>query len=312
MVKRNKKNLQKIYIPYDVAESARELYECRLNAMCCDKGTLFLFAADQKIEHLNDDFYGPGIAAEANDPEYLFRIARDGHVGAFAIHGGMFARYAGMYPTLNYIVKLNGKTNRQDSVHTDPRSALMWDIGDLLYSAEQYNINLCGVGFTIYIGGEHEAEMLAQASRVVVQAHREGLVVILWIYPRARHIKDVAAPALIQGAAGLGNALGADFVKVHVPYDASGKASMQALKVATEAAGNTGVIVSGGEFIAADKLLHNIYQTIHGGGAVGAAIGRNIFQRPYNEAILLCEAISALVYNKASYDDAIKIVEKKR
>ena len=33
-----------------------------------------LFACDQKIEHLNDDFYGEGIPLSSNDPAHLFEI----------------------------------------------------------------------------------------------------------------------------------------------------------------------------------------------------------------------------------------------
>ena len=36
---------------------------------------LFLFSCDQKIEHLNKDFYGPGIDPQDNNPEHLFKIA---------------------------------------------------------------------------------------------------------------------------------------------------------------------------------------------------------------------------------------------
>jgi len=70
-----------------------------------------LFAGDQKIEHLNDDFYGPGISPEDNDPEHLFRIASSAEIGCFATQMGLLARYGEDYPRVKYLVKLNSKTN---------------------------------------------------------------------------------------------------------------------------------------------------------------------------------------------------------
>ena len=48
----------KIHIPADVPEAARHIYEENYRKMTHDTGRLMLFAGDQKIEHLNDDFYG--------------------------------------------------------------------------------------------------------------------------------------------------------------------------------------------------------------------------------------------------------------
>jgi len=45
-------------------------------------GRLMLFAGDQKAEHLNDDFFGPGIDPQDSDPEHLFRIAGAAGVAA--------------------------------------------------------------------------------------------------------------------------------------------------------------------------------------------------------------------------------------
>ena len=37
-------------------------------------GWLTLFAGDQKIDHLNNYFYGEGIHEDDNEPEHLFKI----------------------------------------------------------------------------------------------------------------------------------------------------------------------------------------------------------------------------------------------
>lgn len=40
-----------------------------------------LFAGDQKVEHLNDDFFGPEVPEDDADPEHLFRIAAQSKIG---------------------------------------------------------------------------------------------------------------------------------------------------------------------------------------------------------------------------------------
>jgi DhnA family fructose-bisphosphate aldolase class Ia len=311
MVTKKKNMATEPFVPADVASCSCKEYSENFTSITRGSGRIFMFAADQKIEHLNYDFYGPGIDATVNDPEHIFRIAQDGSIGALAVHAGLIARYGRAYNTINYIVKLNGKTSLTPAQGSGPMSALMWDIQDVLYLANENNLKICGIGYTIYLGSSYESSMLSQAAQLVLQAHQEGLVVVLWIYPRAAHIKDEADPELIAGAAGLGNALGADFVKVHVPHAHNKTSRMQALKVASVAAGNTGIICAGGEFVQAKGLLKSIYEQLDEGGSSGCAIGRNVFQRPYAEAVALTRAISALVYERASYVEAERILHKK-
>jgi len=56
-----------------------------------------LFAGDQKVEHLNDDFFGEGISGDDADAEHMFRIASRGRVGIFATQLGLVARYGNDY-----------------------------------------------------------------------------------------------------------------------------------------------------------------------------------------------------------------------
>ena len=45
-------------IPLDVASSARLTYEANMERITYGTGRLFLFAGDQKLEHMNDDYFG--------------------------------------------------------------------------------------------------------------------------------------------------------------------------------------------------------------------------------------------------------------
>ena len=74
-----------------------------------------------------------------------------------------------------------------------------------------------------------------EAGELIAQAHANGLIVVLWIYPRGKAVKAEKDPALIAGAAGVALCLGADFVKVNPPKPEDGTAPAEALKVATVA-----------------------------------------------------------------------------
>jgi len=277
-------------IPVSVPESQQTTYLKHYETITKGTGRLFLFAADQKMEHLNADFSGPSLAPEINEPERLFRIAAAGNAGAFATHIGMIDRYASIYSSLNYIAKLNGKTNLGSQ---DPHSKQMWSFKNVL-ALQKAGISICGVGYTIYPGSEFEKEMLVEAAQLVQDAHQHGMLALLWIYPRGKNVTHEKSPEMIAGAAGLGLSLGADFVKIHAPESGSAHDLIKAV----EAAGTTQILVSGGETIDSSNLLERIKDQLTIAHVAGVAIGRNIFQHPYKEAVDLSKKIAQLIYQK--------------
>ena len=68
-------------VPGDVPDDLVETYLDNLMAATCGTGAMNLFACDQKIEHLNDDFYDGGvkIPLSSNDPGHLFEIGARAH-----------------------------------------------------------------------------------------------------------------------------------------------------------------------------------------------------------------------------------------
>lgn len=276
-------------IPLSIPASQEKRYRSNYDLITkkSTKRSLFLFAADQKIEHLHTDFFGQKIAPEAENPEHLFKIASQASIGAFATHFGLIARYGAAYPQIPYIVKLNGKSNLIPQNQKDPESRLLQSVEDLHVLADR--VNVVGVGYTIYLGSECEAQMLHEAAQMIVHAHAQGLVTVLWIYPRGKALEGNNDPLLAAGATGVGLSLGADFIKISAPKNQSD------LEHAVRAAGNAGVICSGGAQHDTTAVLESISQQL-AAGARGCAVGRNIFQRSEAEAIELCSNISALVY----------------
>ncbi len=264
-----------------------------------------LFAGDQRMEHMNDDFFGRGIHSDDSDPEHLFRIAKRGRIGGFATQIGLISKYGMDYPKLPYIVKLNSKTDVVPSNIKDPQSALLATIEQVLAIKKRGKLNILGVGYTIYPGSEHEVEAFEQASWLISEAHKHGLIFVLWAYPRGRMIKNERDSHLIAGAAGIANCLGADFVKVNYPDKRFGSRP-ELLHEAVSAAGRTGLVCAGGSKKAPRLFLQDLHDQIHIGRAIGNATGRNIHTKSLDDAVKMCEAISLITLDNASVAKALK------
>ena len=299
-----------VIVPLDVPKTMRESYVKNYMKITKESGRLMLFAGDQKVEHLNDDFYGEGVPEDDTDPEHLFKIASRAKIGVFAAQLGLIARYGMDYKDVPYLVKVNSKTNLVETSQAEPFSNLWYDIDQVVQFKENSGLNILGVGYTIYLGSEFEAEMLVQAAQVVYDAHQHGMLSVLWIYPRGAAVKDEKDPHLIAGATGVGACLGSDFVKVNYPKKEGAK-SAEIFKEAIKAAGRTKVVCAGGTSDECEAFLKKLYEQIHISGAMGNATGRNIHQRPLDEAIRMCNAVYAITVEDATVEEAMKIYKGK-
>jgi fructose-bisphosphate aldolase/6-deoxy-5-ketofructose 1-phosphate synthase len=299
-------NKEDVIVPLDVPKAMRETYVKNYMEITRGSGKLMLFAGDQKVEHLNDDFYGEGVPEDDADPEHLFRIAAKAKIGVFATQIGLIARYGMDYRNIPYLVKVNSKTNIVETSQADPFSNLWYDVDQVVQFKENSGLNILGIGYTIYLGSEFEAEMLVQAAQVIYDAHQHGMLSVLWIYPRGAAVKDEKDPHLIAGATGVGACLGTDFVKVNYPKKEGAK-SAEIFKEAVKAAGRTKVVCAGGTSDEAAAFLKKLYEQIHISGAQGNATGRNIHQKPLDEAVRMCNAVYAITIEEASVEEALKI-----
>ncbi|MGB8366780.1 MAG: hypothetical protein WCD44_00320, partial [Candidatus Babeliales bacterium] len=253
----------------------------------------------------------PDIHSDALHPEHIFRIAQQGTIGALATHLGLISRYAKQYNEINYIVKLNAKTNIISTEQHDPVSRTLWNIKQVITIKKNYSLNICGIGFTLYLGSEFESLMLEQAAQNIYEAHQHGLITVLWIYPRGKTITNEQDNNLLAGAAGIANSLGADFVKIKPPHGTKILSSAQLLKIIIATAGNTKVICAGGETKEPKIFLEKLYDQIHISGTAGCATGRNIFQHSLPQAIAMTKAISSIVDNDIDIKTILKDFEEK-
>lgn len=287
-------------IPAAVPSALRSTYTKNYTALTRGTDRLLLFACDHKIEHLCKDFYGPHIAANVIHPVHIFSIAAKGTIGGLATHLGLISRYGAAYPSVNYIIKLNAKTDSLPAQSHDPMSPLLWSVDDVVTFSKNSGLSICGVGYTLYLGGIHEGAMLAQAAHIVYQAHLNGLIAVLWIYPRGKYATDETQETFTIGAAGIGSSLGADFIKIK-------EADTAHLAQISACAGNSKILCAGGSFQDASLLFTSIYNQIQEGHTAGIAIGRNLFQRPILEAVAITKAVATIVYDNKDATSALAL-----
>ena len=295
-----------LMVPLDVPKAVRKNYIKNYLAITRRSGRLMLFAGDQKVEHLNNDFYGEGIHLDDGNPEHLFRIADQANIGVFATQLGLIARYGSSYADVRYLVKLNSKTNLVKTSQSDPFSNQWLDVEQVVNFRDNSGLNILAVGYTVYLGSQYESEMLYQAARIVSNAHQHGLISVLWVYPRGKAVADEKDPHLIAGATGAAACLVSDFVKVNYPKK-EGYESKEIFKEAIMAAGRTKVVCAGGSSDNVEVFLKRLHDQIHVSGASGNATGRNIHQKSLEEAVRMCNAIYAITVDGETVDEAMKI-----
>lgn len=304
--------MPKTFVPADVPAEKQAEYLKNWETATKGTGKLMMFACDQKVEHLNDDFVGPEIPKEVADPKHYFEIAKRSEIGVMAAQAGLIAKYGDLCGDIPLVVKINSKTNLIKREDRDPFSNRWLPMADIVNFKKNSGLNVVGVGYTVYIGSAFESESFGQAARIVHKAHQEGLLAVIWMYARGKSVKNEEDIHLLAGGAGVAVCLGADFVKIAYPYKNPTIETAKKFKEVPTAAGRTGVICIGGSKMSEKKFLQQIHNQIHISGTSGVAIGRNIYQRTLEESIRMANAISAVTLYDHSVEDAYKIFTGKK
>ena len=182
--------------------------------------------------------------------------------------------------------------------------ALTGSVGDAL------RLGCVGIGFTIYPASMHRLEMYGQIRAIAEEAHRYGLVVVIWSYPRGSGLSKPGETAIdvTAYAAHIAAQLGAHIVKVKLP---SAHIEQEVAKKVYEREkvpigtltdrvrhvvqstfnGRRVVIFSGGPMQERDDVAFEEVRAIRDGGGFGSIIGRNSFQRKKPEALKFLKTI---------------------
>ncbi len=261
-------------------------------------GTLLVLPIDQGLEHGPIDFFANPASL---DPLYQYELARDGKFSAIALHIGLAEKYyhefAGDVPL---ILKLNGKT----AIPSDAQafSPLTGTVEDAV------RLGADAVGYTVYVGSPAQDRDFLQLLEVRRAAERFGMPLVVWAYPRGEAVaKKGGRDGLyaIDYAARVALELGADIVKLNYPVssekDAESPAPYNSLHLSpddafhkvVQSAGRALVLVSGGEKMGDEELLKKVRSSLDA-GATGIIFGRNLWQRPKEEALRLTREFHAI------------------
>jgi class I fructose-bisphosphate aldolase len=263
-------------------------------------GKLVILPVDQGFEH------GPARSFAVNppgyDPRYHFQLAIDAGCNAYAAPLGFIeaaARdFAGEVPL---ILKINNHDVLYDE--KDPLPALTSGVEDAL------RLGCAAIGFTIYPGSCERVRMYETLRAATAKAKENGLVVVVWSYPRGSSITKAGETAMdVAGyAAHIAAELGAHIIKVKLP---SNHLEQEAAKKVYEKEkvpittltervkhvvqcsfnGRRIVIFSGGP-TSSDDAVYQEVTAIRDGGGFGSIIGRNSFQRKREQALAFLDKI---------------------
>lgn len=262
-------------------------------------GRLLILPIDHGVEHGPIDFFPNPPSA---DPDYQWRLAKDGGYSGIALHIGLAEKYmhehAGDVPL---ILKLNGRPHIPPNDR--PLSAQDARVEDAV------RLGADAVGYTLYVGSPRQDEDFVQLMEIRAACERYGMPLVVWSYPRGEAIERKGGRDSIYAvdyAARLATELGADVVKLNVPafrdpqneespepyrtlYEEwkdldDNEAYRRAVEKVTASAGKTLVLFSGGSKVSDEDLLTKARICVES-GATGLIFGRNMWQRPFEEGL---------------------------
>jgi fructose-bisphosphate aldolase, class I len=281
------------------------LYRLLMQGDLAGTGKLVILPVDQGYEH------GPARSFAKNpaayDPHYLYQLAIDAKLSGYAAPLAPLEQgadtFAGQIPT---ILKLNSANSLHAGVGDQ---AITGSVRDAL------RLGCVGVGFTMYPGSDANYGMMEEFREISAEAKANGLVSVLWAYPRGGNISKDGETALdiVAYAAHMAALLGATIIKVKPPKAGvdlkAAQASYEDVPMETMKDriahvmqccfnGKRLVVFSGGESAATEDFLQ-VVRGIRDGGGSGSIVGRNSFQRPKVEAMDLLAKIIKIYKNEA-------------
>jgi class I fructose-bisphosphate aldolase len=269
-------------------------------------GKLVILPVDQGFEHGPARSFAPN--PDAYDPDYHYQLAIDSGCNAYAAPLGFLEagadKFAGQIPT---ILKLN---NSDTLAKVDqPCSAVTGSVKDAL------RLGCVGIGYTIYPGSGLRNRMYEDLRELIEEAKANGLVAVVWAYPRGAGLSKEGETAVdvTAYAAQIAAQLGAHIIKIKPSKDhieqAEAKKVFEKHNIPTKTLadrtrhcvqsafnGKRIVIFSGGEAKSTEDVLAEVRE-LAAGGSYGSIMGRNAFQRPRAEALKLLADVMAIYKN---------------
>lgn len=176
-----------------------------------------------------------------------------------------------------------------------PEPDWVYLVDSVEYAAQ---IGASGVSMRTFVGPDHEREMIQDLGMVSAECEQYGMPLLAMMYPSG--FEDNFDPQYVKHAARIGAELGADIVKTY--YTGSPDSFAQVTESCP-----VPVIMSGGPKTATCLDFLTMVRGAMEGGAVGLAVGRNVWQDPNPAAML--QAIKQVVHAQASPEQAAELVQ---
>ena len=265
------------------------------------QGRAMILAYDQGFEHGPRDFLGN---PESRKMEYILDIAKRGGFTGIVLHAGLAEKYEAEIrdSKVPLILKLNGKSELYTK--DDPYSPQLYSVENALA------LGAPAVGYTVYSGSKYEEEMNREFSKIIREAHSKGVPAIGWMYPRGKSLLDRESASktlklaleeqektnlaidetstIVAYGARIGLELGADIVKVKYT------GSPESFQWVVQSASPTRVVMSGGSMTKTDEEFLSRVRDVLAAGAVGIAVGRNVWQR--KDPLIISEKIHQIIF----------------
>ena len=239
-----------------------------MNGKLSGTGKLLILPVDQGHEHGPDKSFI--VNPDAYDPTYHYRLAIEAGLNAYAAPLGFLEAgaetYSGQIPT---ILKINN-SNSLSSVKNQSLNGTV---------KEALRLGCAAVGFTIYPGSDHQYDISKEAETsidtIAYAAHIAALLGahIIKVKPPTSDINDKGLEDRFRNKLNI-NSL-SDRIK-HIKECAFNSKRI--------------VVFSGGNAKGDNDIIEEIKQIKNGGGN-GSIIGRNTFQRPRQEALILLQNV---------------------
>lgn len=175
-------------------------------------GTFLGLPFDQLVEH------GPGHEFKwerSARPEAVIELANKGNFSSLVLSVGQAQKYQhDIDPKIPLMVKLDGHfyTGKANDINY-PRHTMFGSVEDAI------RVGATAVGLTFYLGSEDIGNDIERIAEVRDEAHRFGLPLVLWSYPRGPLPDTTQANSLLwcHYAVSSAESLGADIVKTKYP-----------------------------------------------------------------------------------------------
>lgn len=285
-------------------------------------GYLSVLPVDQGVEHSAGASFSPNPMYF--DPENIIKLAIEGGCNAVVSTMGGLAIVARKYAyKIPFIAKIN-----HNELLTYPNKFDQIMFGSV---RDAWNLGAVAVGATVYFGSPESDRQITAVSHAFEEAHRLGMVTILWCYLRNSNFKknkiDYAASADLTGQANhLGVTIQADIIKQKLPENNGGYKALNMDGISygkydermyTELTtdnpidlcryqvincflGRAGLVNSGGGSDGHTDLKEAVRTAIINkrAGGMGMLSGRKSFQKSFDEGVELLHAIQDVYLNK--------------